>query len=206
VGSPLEARLYVGDFSGSVLDDPVAPLHFRALVELACAFLHAYKNESTLTDERLATLAPLFDIVMKHFGPDDITAFWTYITAVFENGAQMCATLMQSVAEPTREVYMTLQQQWLADGRTEGRKEGHKEGRKEGRKEGHKEGHKEGRKEGRTEGYAEAVLEVLESRALVVPAPVRERVLSTRDEQQLRRWLARASTVASAEELLGLEA
>jgi hypothetical protein len=172
----------VGDFSGSVLDDPVAPLHFRALVELACAFLHAYKNESTLTDERLATLAPLFDIVMQHFGADDIIAFWTYITAVFENGAQMCATLMQSVAQPTREVYMTLQQQWLADGR------------------------KEGRTEGRTEGRAEALLEVLESRNLVVPAPVRERVLSTRDEQQLRRWLARASTVASAEELLGPEA
>lgn len=76
--------------------------------------------------------------------------------------------------------------------------------------EGHKSGLAEGRTlkdnwiaEGRATGKAETLLEVLELRDLVVPVPVRERVLSTRDEQQLRRWLARAFTVASAEELVG---
>lgn len=174
VGNPFEVRLFVGDFSRSVLDDPVAPLHFRALVELACAFLNAYKNESTLTDARLAELAPLFDIVLEHFGPDDIRAFWTYITAVFDNGEQMCAKLMQLVSQPTKDAYMTVQKQWLA----------------------------KGLEQGRTIGKAEAVLHVLELRSLPIPAPVREQVLSTRDEHRLRGWLARALTVGSAEELV----
>lgn len=102
---------------------PVAPLHFRALVELACAFLHGYRNERSLTDERLAELAPLFDIVSEHFGPDDLQAFWTYITEVFEDGVQMCAKLMQSVSQPTREAYMTVQERWLAAGRAIGKAE-----------------------------------------------------------------------------------
>lgn len=77
VGAPFAVDLYVDDFSGSVLDDPVAPLGFRALVELARAFLHAYKNPGSLTDERIEELAPLFDIVLDYFGPDDIQALWT---------------------------------------------------------------------------------------------------------------------------------
>jgi hypothetical protein len=182
VGNPFDARIFATDFSGSVLDDPVAPLHFRALVELACAFLHAYHNEHTLTDARLAELGPLFDIVLKHFGPDDILAFWTYITAVFEDGVQMCAKLMQSVSQPTREAYMTVQERWLAEGREQGLEQG--------------------LEQGRTLGKAEALLDVLELRQLPIPAPVREQVLATRDEHRLRSWLARVLTVASAEELV----
>jgi len=182
VGSPFEARIFATDFSGSVLDDPVAPLHVRALVALACAVLHGYHNEATLTDERLAELAPLFDIVLEHYGPDDILAFWTYITAVFENGVEMCATLMRSVSQPTRDAYMTVQERWLEQGRDQG--------------------HKQGLEQGRTLGKAEAVLDVLELRQLPVPAPIREQVLSTRDEQRLRGWLARVFTVGSAEELV----
>lgn len=55
--------------------------------------------------------------------------------------------------------------------------------------------------EGRAKGRAEAVLGVLEHRALSIPEPVRERVLSTRDEPELQRWFHRAFSVTAADEL-----
>lgn len=55
--------------------------------------------------------------------------------------------------------------------------------------------------EGRTAGLARAVLRVLEQRVVSIPAPVRERMTATRDEQQLLRWLDRAVTAASLEDV-----
>jgi len=43
---------------------------------------------------------------------------------------------------------------------------------------------------------------VLALRKLPVPAQVRQKVLATRDEPTILGWLARALTVASAEELV----
>ncbi|GHF91473.1 hypothetical protein ACFFSH_19060 [Streptomyces filamentosus] len=59
----------------------------------------------------------------------------------------------------------------------------------------------EGRVEGRAEGRADAILLVLEQRGLDVPAAVRARVTSCDDPELLRLWLARAVTVATAEEI-----
>ena len=59
----------------------------------------------------------------------------------------------------------------------------------------------DGEKKGRAVGQARALLRVLEHRSVIVPEPVRERVLATLDEPQLERWLARALTVTSAEEI-----
>lgn len=55
--------------------------------------------------------------------------------------------------------------------------------------------------EGLSRGRAEAVLGVLEHRALPIPVPVRERVLSTHDEPALQRWFHRAFSVAAADEI-----
>ncbi|MFK4143007.1 hypothetical protein [Streptomyces filamentosus] len=57
------------------------------------------------------------------------------------------------------------------------------------------------RDEGRAEGRADAILLVLEQRGLDVPAAVRDRVTSCDDPELLRLWLARAVTVATAEEI-----
>ncbi|WP_426364766.1 hypothetical protein [Streptomyces sp. E-08] len=59
----------------------------------------------------------------------------------------------------------------------------------------------EGRDEGRAQGNADAILIVLEQRGLAVSEAVRERVASCDDPDVLRRWLVRAVTVASAEEI-----
>ena len=63
------------------------------------------------------------------------------------------------------------------------------------------EGERKGLSRGRAEGRAEAVLGVLEHRALPIPEPVRERVLSTRDEPALQRWFHRAFSSTAGHEL-----
>jgi hypothetical protein len=61
------------------------------------------------------------------------------------------------------------------------------------------------RDEGRAEGRAEDIVLVLEARGLDVPDEVRERVTGCDDPGVLRRWLTRAVTVASAEEIFAGE-
>lgn len=58
-----------------------------------------------------------------------------------------------------------------------------------------------GKAEGKAEGKADSVLEVLAVRGLRVPDESRERILSCKDLKQLQRWLDRAVTAGSADEL-----
>jgi hypothetical protein len=51
--------------------------------------------------------------------------------------------------------------------------------------------------EGRAEGKAEALLQVLTVRGLMVPAPVRDRVLSCTDLGQLEAWVDKAMTAST---------
>jgi hypothetical protein len=59
----------------------------------------------------------------------------------------------------------------------------------------------EGRVEGRVAAKAEALLRVIGHRAWPITEPLRERVLTTSDEQQLQQWFDRAFTVGSVEEV-----
>lgn len=191
LGTPVELSLLVDDLSGSVLDLPCDDPATLALVELTRAFLYAYENPGSLTPTRLATLATQLDILLARNSPDpdaqttgldDIRALWTYVIEVFDERSPLRTLLLEAVGQPVREVYMTIKEALLAEGKKEGRREG--------------------KKEGKAQGLATAVLDLLELRALDVPAPMRQRVLGTRDELLLRRWLARALTVQSAEALL----
>lgn len=56
--------------------------------------------------------------------------------------------------------------------------------------------------QGKAEGKAEAVLAVLAARQVAVPDALRDRVVAETDLALLDRWLARAATCASAEEVL----
>ncbi|MBI4703961.1 MAG: hypothetical protein HY744_22870 [Deltaproteobacteria bacterium] len=62
---------------------------------------------------------------------------------------------------------------------------------------------KQGEARGRAEGRADAVLTVLAARGIGVPEQIRARLLGCGDLAELDRWLARAATCSSAEELLG---
>jgi hypothetical protein len=62
--------------------------------------------------------------------------------------------------------------------------------------------YEEGVADGRAKGRAESVLSVLAGRGLPVSDALKERVLRCQDAEQLQRWLLRAITVSSAEEIL----
>jgi hypothetical protein len=59
----------------------------------------------------------------------------------------------------------------------------------------------EGRTQGRVQSLTEDILVVLEARGIDVSDEVRERVTACDDPDVLRRWLIRAATVPSAEEI-----
>jgi hypothetical protein len=179
---PIEVRAYVDDLSGSVLDDPEADAATLALVELTRAFLYAYGNPGSLTEARLATLMPLFDVLLDQPEPlatHDVRALMTYLLSVFEPGSPVRMLVEDTLSRRSRTMFISMADSLVAQGRSAGLAEGC------------------------TAGIARAVLRVLERRSLSIPEPVRERVASSRDEQQLLRWLDRAVTAASVDDVLG---
>jgi hypothetical protein len=66
---------------------------------------------------------------------------------------------------------------------------------------GREEGRQEGRQEGLREGEMAALLEVLDARGIAVDAVARQKILSCGELAQLKRWLRKALTVQSVQEL-----
>ncbi|HYO72764.1 MAG TPA: hypothetical protein VEU33_42480 [Archangium sp.] len=62
-------------------------------------------------------------------------------------------------------------------------------------------GREEGRQEGRQEGEMIALLEVLEARGLQVDEQSRQRIEACTELDQLKRWLRKAVSVQSVQEL-----
>jgi len=62
-----------------------------------------------------------------------------------------------------------------------------------------------GRDEGRAEGRAEDILTILAVRGVDVPEAARQRILGARDPESLGRWLRRAVTATSLDEVLDRE-
>jgi flagellar biosynthesis/type III secretory pathway protein FliH len=98
---------------------------------------------------------------------------------------------------------------YVAQGREEGREEGLQQGRGEGlqqglqrgREEGREEGLQKGREEGLHEGERAALFEVLAARGLVVEEQARQRILACLEPEQLKRWLRKAVSARTTEEL-----
>jgi hypothetical protein len=67
--------------------------------------------------------------------------------------------------------------------------------------EGRAEGKTEGKTEGRAEGKAESLMVVLAARGFVLDEVTRARLLGERDTQRLDRWIARAMTCETLDEL-----
>ena len=78
------------------------------------------------------------------------------------------------------------------------KEEGYEEGHASGLREGHANGLREGHASGLQEGQAFAVLTLLEQKG-IVPADIRERILSQRDVAVLKQWLLSASSAKDIE-------
>ncbi|MFF8830625.1 hypothetical protein [Streptomyces sp. NPDC015131] len=69
------------------------------------------------------------------------------------------------------------------------------------RDEGREAGREEGREEGRAAGIAESILLLLEQRGIDVPDEARDRLAHCDDLDTLHRWLLRAPTAPTAEDV-----
>lgn len=176
LGPTVEFNMLVDDLSGSVLEDPLARPGPLALVEITRALLYAYRNLSSLTLNRLEKLAPQFDLVLEQeppLGTEDMRALWTYVITVFKPKSPLRKLILDSVSRKAKEMYRTIADE-LRD---------------------------EGIALGRTEGIALALLDVLDHRTLPLSNNQRQQVLATRNEDVLRKWLGRAFTIGTADEL-----
>ncbi len=185
---PIELELWVDDLGESVLDDPVAGPEVLALVELTRALLFGYHHPEALTPERIEQLAPLFDTVLEH-DPRDAEALWVYVVSVFAEDSPVRAMLVRAVGKENRAMCATIKEAWFAEGVAEGVAKGMSRGMERGV----------------TRGLATAVLQVLEHRRLWASAAQRQRILATKEESTLERWLNRALTVESIEQVFVLE-
>ncbi len=93
----------------------------------------------------------------------------------------------------TYEYQSDFARKYVAQGREEGRKEGHEEGLQTGLQ--------KGREEGLHEGERVALFEVLAARGLPVEEEARQRILACQEPAQLKRWLRKAVTARTTEEL-----
>ena len=82
------------------------------------------------------------------------------------------------------------------------KKESEARGREEGEARGREEGEARGREEGEVRGRADSVLAVLEARGIPLTDDVRARILANSDPETLMRWLRRAGTASSLDEVL----
>jgi AcrR family transcriptional regulator len=122
---------------------------------------------------RIAEIAPLFDVLLEHNRPWDIRTLWVYVISAFEADSPLRSLISNAVSKEVKEEFMTIKDEWLAEGRAEGE----------------------------AKGVAKSLLWLLESRAIAISEAVRERVLATRDESLLRHWFDRATSRATAEEV-----
>jgi len=110
-------------------------------------------------------------------------------------------TLVPLLDPAAHEVVMTEGERLIQLGEARGQARGRLEGRAEGRAEGRVEGRAEGRVEGRAEGRASALLAIFDARGFRVSRALRKRVTSCTDVATLDRWIARAATADSADEV-----
>ncbi len=175
---PVELEVYIDDMGESVLDDPVADRRVLAMIELSRALLFGYHHPESFTDERVATLAELFDVVLVH-APEDARALWTYVVNVYAEDSPVRATLLRTVGKDNRQMCATIAEAWLAEGMAKGRTQG------------------------RNNGLATALLTLLEHRRLVPSTSIRERVLTSNDAAMLQGWFQRALDAESIDQVFG---
>lgn len=192
-GAPVELELTVDELTESVLHDREARDEIVALVELTRALLLACRRAELIDDERIAMLAPLFGMLMRGLGVDDVESLWTYIVSALGPESKFRDMLLAAVDQEQRSMYDAMREAWLKVYEPEWVTRRKQEFRAEGEA------------KGRAAAKAELLVGLLEQRGLSVPAELRERVLATKDELQLQRWFERAVDAASLDEVFTTE-
>ena len=88
------AKADLGNGRRAIVPGDPAKSALLARMELARAFLYAHHVPSSLTKARLATLAPLFDVLLEQREPlasHDVRAVLTYVLRTFPEGSPVRA-------------------------------------------------------------------------------------------------------------------
>jgi hypothetical protein len=83
----------------------------RALMAIACTLMHLHGNPKDRTAERIATIAPLFDVLMdqeQSRASEDVRTLWEYVVDVFEPGSKVRERLVAAVSPRARDVYLAI--------------------------------------------------------------------------------------------------
>lgn len=162
-------------------------------LSLLSALAHAKGDAVTARETALAALSAARAL--------DDERLRVYVDLVLERLPEAVRIAMEELMESGKyEFKSEYMKKWVAreaaqleKGLEKGREQGLEQGRAEGRAEGREEGQALGRK---------AVLTLLAARGVAVPDTVRDRIDACRDLRTLDRWLTRAATAASADEVV----
>jgi len=99
------------DLVEAALESKVGTPAGRALMVVAFTLMHLYGHPDDRTEERIATIAPLFDVLLDQEEPrasEDVRTLWTYVAEVFEPGSAVRELLVNAVSPRAREVYASV--------------------------------------------------------------------------------------------------
>lgn len=83
----------------------------RALMVVAFTLMHLYGNPDDRTEERIATIVPLFDALLdqeESRASEDVRTLWAYVVEAFEPGSAVRELLVNAVSPRAREVYLSV--------------------------------------------------------------------------------------------------
>ncbi len=124
-----------------------------------------------------------------------------YFDVIMERGGDLVMALLERIMDHRPEFRSKWAIERMEEGRREGRQEGHREGRQEGHREGRQEGHREGRQEGRREHASHVLRTIVARRGLVLDAVREMQIDQCDDVELLDRWIDRAVTASSVDEI-----
>jgi hypothetical protein len=154
---------------------------------------------SAMAHGRDPALAPaLFEAVVSSARSLEKERFTFYVDLAVSAFGEAARRALEAIMKSgTYEYQSEFVRRFVAQGLAKGEKQGLQKGLQQGRQEGRQ----EGQQEGLLEGEQRALLKVLEARGLKVEEAARRRLLECTELAQLERWLSKAVTVQSVEEL-----
>lgn len=172
--SPIELSFAVDDLEDSLLGEGVTRdqlVRDRGLAraEMARTMLWLYHHPEATTGERAATLGLLLDFIGATWGPEGIKPFLTYFVSRFDRISPLRGILLESVSKENHRLYVTIAEEWIAEGKIEGK----------------------------AEAFAEMLEKLLDTRGLTLTNALRERVTHCKDDALLQRWFDRAITATT---------
>lgn len=176
---PVELEFLVDDLAQSAVGEQLTRDQLMrdrglALAEMARTLLWLHHQPPAATEsERAARLSVLRTVITQTGRGSAIEPFLFYFVAVFGPESPVRAILLDNASEETSQMYATIRDQWIADGKAKGI----------------------------AEGKAKMLEQLLDTRGLPLTSELRARVMGCDDDLLLQRWFIRAVTASTLAEV-----